>query len=51
MSDFSKDSVHKAMDAAAYVAINRFMQQETAENLRNLRASLEKEDNELKSGV
>lgn len=40
MGDFSTHGTQKAMDSAATLAVNRFMERETAENLAALREKL-----------
>jgi hypothetical protein len=41
MSNFSKHGTTRAIEAAAYMYINKFMEQETAENLKRLRETME----------
>lgn len=40
MSKFGKHGIQKAMDAAAALSVNRYMERETAENLKYLRQQL-----------
>lgn len=43
MSNFGTHGTQKALNSAAKVAINKFMNEESAENIRTLRSSLEQQ--------
>ncbi len=46
MSKFGKNGIQAAMEASSKIAVDRFMEQQSSENIKMLRASLNVEGTE-----